>query len=250
MKYPKTQKGNPRALTIRQHVFPVQSLKRFANSLGWLSVRRTGERPGVPLRLRADNPMFCAMRAWDQRTESGLMKWIEDEFQPIADDIVNGRLQLHAHEHKTIARFYALWRVRAQHRESPIEGRRANEITPEPLNVDQQECLERNGYIFVGPDGMLPGRMLAGIHIQREIDFFVHQLSNETWGVVRARAGEFLLPDCFGETAIVPVTPRACLVARAGNGDLKEDGVREFNVLAASSCSRYVVARSFAKCPL
>jgi len=72
--YPEPLPGNPREFTIDQHVFPVESLSRFTDQGGLLMVRRND--PQRVLKLRPTNVMFCAKRAWDERTEKGLMKQI------------------------------------------------------------------------------------------------------------------------------------------------------------------------------
>jgi len=38
-RYQKPKKGNPRELTVNQHVFPKRSIDRFANDQGRVSVR-------------------------------------------------------------------------------------------------------------------------------------------------------------------------------------------------------------------
>jgi len=92
MKYPAPLPGNPRQFTIDQHVFPTESLNRFADKEGFLKVRRTGQ--GHTFRLRPTDGMFCAKRAWDERSEKHLMKQIEGRFQQIADSVLSGRRSL------------------------------------------------------------------------------------------------------------------------------------------------------------
>ncbi len=178
------------------------------------------------------------------------MKRIEDDFQPLAERVAHGRGSLAAEERRIVSRFYALWRLRAQHRASPLQAIAGTGVTPDPLTIDQQECLEKNGYVFVGPDGKFAGRMLAGLHIQRGVDFWEHQLRDDSWGVARAHHGEFIVPDHFGTTPIVPVTPKVCLVAGVGDMGVLTHGVRELNLTAQSSHGVYMLARAFAVCPM
>ena len=58
MKYEKTQKGNPHALTVRQHTVPVRSIERFSSTDGRVHVRYL--RNGKELRLRPEDQFFCA----------------------------------------------------------------------------------------------------------------------------------------------------------------------------------------------
>ena len=111
----KTRRGNPNHLTRKQHVFPLKMMEQFAES-GHVSVyflARGEVRPAKP-----DNPLFCARRAWDQRTESGYMKRIEDEFQSIVAPIINGTVsEVTAEQKAAVDRMYALWYRRARSRD-------------------------------------------------------------------------------------------------------------------------------------
>jgi hypothetical protein len=72
-------RNNLHGLTIKGHVVPVASLRRFAGPTGFVSVLRR-EWPS-PKSLRPTNPMFCADRAWNHRSENVLKKSIEEPFQ-------------------------------------------------------------------------------------------------------------------------------------------------------------------------
>jgi hypothetical protein len=74
-----TRAGNPNRLTLNQHIFPTQSIKRFTNESGRVSVHDLCVNNSFS--AKPDNPIFCARRAWDERAETGYMKRIEDEFQ-------------------------------------------------------------------------------------------------------------------------------------------------------------------------
>jgi hypothetical protein len=245
--YPEPLPGNPRQFTIDQHVFPVESLRRFADQDGLLMVRRND--PQRVLKLRPTNVMFCAKRAWDERTEKGLMKQIEDRFQQLAGEILDGRRSLGPAECSVASRFYALCRVRSQHRASPTPDARSPLIKGDTLTLEQQENLEKNGYVFMTENG-LPGRMMAGILILRHIDFFEHELNAIPWGIVTSAQGEFVIPDEFGTTPIVPVTPTLCLVAAWEDSILDRSGVRDVNEQLTSAVRHYLVAHDLPNCPL
>jgi hypothetical protein len=119
-KYEKPTKSNPNKFTIKQHVLPVMSIRRFAGAAGKVSfcdvVRKT-VRPAGPT-----DDMFVARRAWDQKAESGYMKNIEDAFQPLADRIIKGRVtSIRGADAVTVSNFYALWYVRARRRSPESE---------------------------------------------------------------------------------------------------------------------------------
>lgn len=251
MKYAKTQKGNPRSLTLDQHVFPVASLLRFADG-GSMSVLRKGWRQ--PKKLSPRNPIFCARRAWDQRSEHGYMRQIEGRFQALADRIVGGYRSLSEPECKIVTEFYALWRCRAIQRgklepDVPIKG-----LPPDNISEDQREIVEGNGYIVANAVGAMPGRMMGGMRIQMGIRRMLLELSGARWGVAEANQGEFVVPDHFGWALIVPLTPRICLTAGWGDHTVLLEGVRLLNrvalSMAFSAAGGYLVAQDFSNCPL
>src|ERR1700730_17538642 len=86
--FEKPRKGNPNRLTIKQHVLPAASIARFADAKGgvWVHDLIRGKRRVT----HRNDVIFCAQRAWDQRSESGFMKRIEDAFQSLAEMIIAG----------------------------------------------------------------------------------------------------------------------------------------------------------------
>jgi hypothetical protein len=81
-RFERPQKGNPRHLTVKQHVWPFESIRRFANSKGVVCLYY---KPRDKTRwAKPNDPLFCARRVWDQRAETGYMKRIEDAFQAVA----------------------------------------------------------------------------------------------------------------------------------------------------------------------
>ncbi|HQT90335.1 MAG TPA: hypothetical protein PK677_17680 [Acidiphilium sp.] len=83
----KTRPGNPNRLTLRQHVFPTKSISRFGNQNGLISVHDLIRKQ--VFNAKPTNVIFCADRAWDQRTERE-MKTIEDRFQSLIAPVVAG----------------------------------------------------------------------------------------------------------------------------------------------------------------
>jgi len=59
--------------------------------------------------MHPKDEFFCALRGWDHRTEHGLMERIEREFQPIAEEIIAGRVALDVVENHAVTRFWHLW---------------------------------------------------------------------------------------------------------------------------------------------
>ena len=183
MKYPKTQRGNPHRLTINQHVFPAQSLRRFTNSLGELMVRLQQE-PKI-IKLRPNDPLFCAKRAWDQRAEGLVMKQVEDAFQVIAEQIQHGRASLDADQHDVVTYFYSLWRLRVEHRENPTPDTPVRGVTPSKESLDQREFMESKHLYYVDPNGNIPGRVMGGLRIQMGMDRFALENPGLRWSTYR-----------------------------------------------------------------
>jgi hypothetical protein len=108
MKFEKTQPGNPHKLTVKQHVIPVRTIKRFAGTDGMVEVNIGAENRIE--RLEPDAGIFWTRRAWDQRTERGLMKQIEDRFQLLANRITSGDLtEIPEESAHDVNQFFSLW---------------------------------------------------------------------------------------------------------------------------------------------
>ena len=87
MKFEKPQKGNPHGIVVNQHVFPRMSIDRFSNEDGVVQINNlAAEKVHF---VKPVDKLFCASRVWDQRAESGYMKSIEDEFQKLANRIID-----------------------------------------------------------------------------------------------------------------------------------------------------------------
>ena len=154
----RTSKGNPRQLTIRQHVFPSASIDRFTDTNGQVDLDHFvyGKRLTVP----KDN-VFCAKRAWNQKSETGHKRSIEDPFQRIATEITESKLTSLSHEQGWhISNFMALWLLRAEHRDKHNNIGHTKLNGEQPLSLESEETLERNGYAFARLDGRLPSRFM------------------------------------------------------------------------------------------
>jgi hypothetical protein len=252
MKYAKPQKGNPHQLTTNQHVFPLRSLARFADSLdGRVTVRRP-PRNSKELRVKPNAALFCAMRVWDHGAEGGFMKAIEDKFQAVAEQVIGIRQSLADDQHIIVTDFFALWAARASARANPIADSPIHGILGKQAQytLDDREILEKNNIGYINEDLSVPGRGLASGVISVSIMNYQKQHRGQRWGIVHSPTKEFILPDQFGATAIVPVAPGLCLVAGCRDIEATELQVREQNRAALATAREYIVARAFAGCPL
>jgi hypothetical protein len=247
VKAEETQPGNPHELTIKQHIIPARSISRFAGSSGRVSVRVKGR--VKPLQMSPEHRMFCAKRAWDQRAESGYMKEIEDEYQTLADLIVNGHRSLSETQSNAVTRFWSLWKWRFYFNLNPLPDQTLNGVIPDNLTKDNRETLEKKGVAYLQPDGTMPGRMMSGMAIQFRNDQDFATYKGNRWGIVSSRTAEFVMGDNFVRTLAVPVTPQIVLSLGNDDKEFSRAEVSSFNQLAMSGSFRYVLARDFTSCP-
>jgi hypothetical protein len=248
-KLEKTRPQNPNRLTVKQHVFPLKSIERFTGQ---------GKRVAVydihrneVFRARSENSVFLAYRAWDQRAESGYMKRIEDEFQNVVVPIIDGKVQAVAPEARAfIDRMYALWYTRSRQREIEAAEIQLNVSPGNDYTKEQEENLEKNGYLFVRKSGGMPGRQVNGVELEMRANHLAHALSTSVtrWGVISTQSGEFIVPDVPWH-GVIPLTPRLALVQSAPDGMITERNLAEINLAMRSLSQGYFFARDLSICP-
>lgn len=240
--------GNPSQLTNRQHVFPTASIKRFANPRGVVRVRHA--ETGKQFNANPDDDIFCASCAWDQRSETGYMLDVENQFQALAGEILAGKVvALNTEQSEAVTKFWALWHWRAELRSGPepvvIHG-----VVGEPLTNAQRDNIEAVGGAFVLSSGnKLPGRFPAGVRILTGIDECSRQLRGGRWGIVRTQAGEFMVPDSPSRTLVVPLAPEVGLHFESDDCIIPAHEVARANACARNSARCYCFAREFSMCP-
>lgn len=250
VKTEKTQARNPNQLTIKQHVFPCRSIQRFADERGRVSVHEVG---GNKVRqLKPDNPFFCAPRAWDQTSETGFMKDIEDGFQQIVSEIADGTTTSVATQQKSaIDLMFSLWFMRSHFRDLDSQEVHLNTIVGDDLTKAQEENLEKNGYIFARKHGAVPARQINGLEIQFRTYDYARTLSTgiSRWAVISPQSGEFIVPDIPAYT-IIPLTPQLALVASQSDGMITAQNLAEINLAMKNGSCDYFFARDLRNCPL
>lgn len=248
MKFEPTQNGNPHRLTVNQHVFPKASIQRFANLDGTVEV--FFKKQGRTLQLKSNNSIFCAKRVWDQKTEVGVGKRIEDRFQALACAIEKGAVTtIGVFEKRIVEEFFSLWRTRQKFRLQGLEDVHLNSIIDDYLTKDKQEILERN-HVMYSVDGVMPGRLLASVHVFGYQDRFIHNNKSTRWGIARSYSDEFVVPDCFDDMMIVPISPKIAIVAGLPDLMLTHDQVVVINQAAIARASEYYFARRLAVSPV
>lgn len=205
MEFEKPQRGNPHKLTINQHVFPRKSIDRFSDKNGLVQLYKVGG--AKVIKASSTNSLFCAKRAWDQGTEAGIGKTIEDRFQRLVNSILVGSSNVLGYfEKEVIEDFLSLWGTRQKFRVDSLDDYKFEGSEGGSLTKDQQEILERNHYIFC-TDGVMPVRFASGLQVFGYMNAFRHDNQHTQWGIIRAGEGKFIVPDCFQDMMIVPVSP-------------------------------------------
>jgi hypothetical protein len=247
-RYEKPQKGNPHGLIVSQHVFPAASIARFAghdNRVEIYDLQR-----GKPRRAGPKDNIFCAMRAWTNKEDSGFMKDIEDAFQGLARNIIDGTQSgMGDRDHITVNNFYSLWKWRADHRQLSAQEIQLNMVTGvEGVTrpKDEEEMLEKAGIIFVREGGTLLTRQLNGAQLYLRVHRYEQdRLAGVQWGIIRTREGEFLVPDAPFH-AVVPLTPTLCLVGNAPSGTITRQNLADINRGIKSNSRDYYFAHDLA----
>jgi hypothetical protein len=248
MGFEATQKGNPHKLTINQHVFPRKGIDRFSNDKGL--VQLCIKDVAKVIRVSSKNSLFCAKRVWDQGTEAGMGKAIEDRFQALVDSILVGHTSAIGYFEKAVVEdFFSLWRTRQKFRAEGLDDFKLEGIEGNFLTKDEQEILERRHVMFCR-DGVWPGRFAARIHVFGYMNTFRHDNQQVQWGIVRAGEGEFIVPDCFQDMMIVPISPKLLIVADQPNSTLTRSEVAVINQTAIDRSTDYFFARSLSECPV
>ena len=239
----RTQKGNPHELTREQHVIPVATLRRFAQSDGRVEVHL---RDGRMAKVSVDNQLFCVERLWDQRAEAGYMKRIEDKFQALVDELETGRSEgLSTVEHRCVTRFWGLWHWRNRFIDSPLEDMQLNGIAGQSLTLDKREILESNGYAFAIGEGKLPARMMTGLQIQIAINRYEMAHGGKRWGVLRSPAFPLVIGDRPGDLMSLPASPRLLLAANHPDGNLTQSEAFRANQAALAFSRNFAVIGRF-----
>lgn len=206
------------------------------------------------LTLQPNNKLFCANWAWDQRSEIGYMKGIEDSFQSLISKIADQvNFTLNEEDNRAVLSFLALWELRHSHYANPIGDVELIGIHPgDPLTIDEEEILEKKGYIVCSSKNsttMVGSRFMTGTNIQVSIDQKWVAHKDMKWGIVRSVDGEFIVPDTFSSLAIVPVYPNILLLGNSRNIFIARDEVAKVNNLAIGNSTNYYFARNLSKCP-
>jgi hypothetical protein len=242
-------KGNPRKLTIKQHIHTAYSIKKFCSEnkveVYFLESKKIEKR-------KSDAEIFCAKRNWDQKTEAGLMCDIEREFHKEIDNIKTKTFD--SRNHQAISRYFLLWNIRGYLRRSPISNTPLDNISCENLTKEQEENLETKGCAFTRftTDGktIMPSRFITGSILLRELDKHWPEVENFKWGLLTSLDGEFIVSDFYKGLTFMPIGPKIALAVGYSDTIISRDSVANANKESKIISSEYYFAKNLNDCPI
>ncbi|MBI2770511.1 MAG: hypothetical protein HYX47_12870 [Burkholderiales bacterium] len=249
MKHEQPLKGNPNQITVNQHVLPRSAIARFAKGAGLVEVQRLAG--SAPFKLKPDDELFCARRAWDQGSETFRTHETEQAYAGLADKIVAGHVNgLSPAMDEIVSAFYSLWRHRQAARLQPISDARLNlEEAERTLDKHAEEVIESKGGLFIRGD-TVPSRFMTGLTMMRAIDWHVSTLRGSHWGIVRSEYAHFLVPDGPGEICAVPLCPTICLCKDMPDVIVTAPQVGEMNRQLLERSASYYFGDELDRCPI
>jgi hypothetical protein len=243
----KTQKNNPHQLTIYQHVYPKACIDWFADLDGLIQLFDVTL--GCKRSCKSSDKIFCARRVWDQRSESGYMKRIEDEFHELASLIrLDPFKSISPEEMGIINYFYALWLVRSECKNKKTQDHKFNLITGSGLSNDQEEVLEKSGVLYIRDGGIVPSRFLNGLQLQLMIDNHCKTLRSTNWKVIQSTGGDFIVPDS-PTSLFIPIGPDLALIHADQGGLIDSKSIGNINKFHWDKAEKYIFSRDFHNCP-
>jgi hypothetical protein len=246
-KYEKPRKRANR-LPINQHVWPFKCIARFVDSSGVVCLYdkvRQKKRPAKP-----NDKIFCARRVWDLGAERSMKTRIEDPFQILASQIIDGTMtSIGPNQKAVVDRFFALWKVRAEFKYADTNPIGLKRVTGRRWTQKEEEEFEYGSTLFIREDGTMPAHRFHGIPIQMRIDQYYCAFARIQWGIVQAQAGHFVVPDTPYYT-MIPLTPTLCLCDTEGQtGMITTQNLAEINQAFRAASNEYFFAQDFAQCP-
>ncbi len=220
-KHEPTQRGNPRQLTVAQHIHSRWCISNFADKDGCVAVLRRGQTK--PFCTKPDNDIFCVKRAWGEHLERGLFLEVEGSFHEVVKSaLTTGSVT----NHQSVTKYITIWQIRAQFAERPPDDVVLQGIESSPLSgwtKDEEEILEKKRCTFLR-GATVSGRLSAFMPAVRDFHFTMSQLKNIRWGVLRTKdCPGFICPDRPAYELYVPIARTVALVA--GYVDQEVDSV-------------------------
>ena len=242
--YEKPQKGNPNQFTISQHFHTAHLISKFYNSADKVEIKFLGSDEIEP--VSKDSKRFVAKRAWDQKSEHGMMADIEKSFH----DEVNNLKSIDQRNHHAISKYFILWRIRhhiaiSENQDSDVKG-----VTGSNLTKEQEENIEKAGGSFFRDNGQVPYRFTNAISLIQQLDEQLAEFANCKWGLLQSEKGEFVVADCYQGLMLLPISPELAFCVGVDDMIIDTPTLASINKQSIEVASNFCFARDWNMCPL
>ena len=227
--YEKPTKGKLYEITVKQHIYPKRIIENFCDENGTVDVKRI---KGESFRVKPNNPIFCAIRTWDQRAEQGWMKSIEDKFHKTLDELISNQKIT---DHYLITEYYFLWYVKTVYDRKPPANTTLRGISPSDVTEEQKEIIESKHGMYIGGESQIESRFIVSMIAQRDHDIWMSQHGESKWTILKAKDRFFIAPKYCPKYMIHPISPNIILAANLTSEKFESVGVIQTNKLLASN---------------
>lgn len=246
---------NRHQLTMKQHVFPEASIKRFLNGKGFVNV---SWQDGKTDYRKPGSSMFLSDRAWEQRSETSTHA-VETEFQSlaskIADNIINS---LDDNQTKIVTEMACIWLSRWYLKHNPSRVINLGMAPPEVLKSiipygyinldDYQDACEKYGLVAYDSNGTIHGRFQSYPRLRKHISLLRAQMEGLNWGIARSKEAEFIVPDVSLD-GILPISPTSLLICGESDVTASYDDVSELNRRMRAGSREWYFGKCLRGCP-
>jgi hypothetical protein len=73
-------------------------------------------------------------------------------------------------------------------------------------------------------------------------------MSDVQWGVLKAREGQFVVPDNWSNARILPLTPTLCFFSQSLDDEIDKNEVMKINKLAIRNSRAFYFAKDLKEC--
>lgn len=248
-------KGNPHQITIKQHIIPQQSIKRFYNENNCVKVRLIKQQKTICVNSKDKN--FYTLRCWDHNTEN-YMTSIENSFQKLCDKIIKDGInfKIDEKENAVITKYFSLWYSRYYYNKNPENDWRLKGLPSIDKDNDftqyEKEGLEKSGATLIDSDDggvFMSSHFANGQIIINSITNFQILYKDARWGILISNGKkEFIMPDFSAKLMSIPITPKICLFSYEENKYITDSEVKKINSYAINFSQDYFFARDLACC--
>lgn len=229
-------------MVTNQHFHSARFIKKFCCKDGLVDIKLKNN--GYSYRRGVRSKIFTTKGTWDQKSELGYMRLVEDQFH---NEIKENKGFLNRN-HKLITRYWLLWHIRFNFHKCPPQTENFD-LTPTALNEDDRQFLDRMGIFYVDDDGVFSSRSVAGIQILGYLNFYMDRHIDLKWGLLETSDGEFLVADCYRNLGYMPISPKLALMENTQDQIVSSQQVRELNEASINRASDFYFARRLDQCP-